>query len=562
MTPSRHHKMAAPHHHKMATTNLELQVIAPAQHHKRISLQHPNITELFEVIATPDVLYLVMEHVREGDLREHLESHGPLSERQARAAFRQVVSALQYCHRRGIAHRDLKPDNILLDEDGTVKLADFGFGRRVSDDSKLSTFCGTFYYMAPEVLRQEPYDGRKADVWSLGVTLYRTVTGTVPFQGQSLAKIKRQVLAGQFEAPPRMSREGKQLLRWLLTVDPSQRPTLDEVMQHPWLNRGQEELRPYSEPPGGDLDPQVLEMMQMLGFEPDQVEQSVGERKYDREMGTYLILRMMETKMPGRKVKVRPYRSPDSSDISSSYEAAQPSDGGTEEGSQPSDGGTEEGSQPSDGGAEEGSQPSDGETEEGSQPSDGETEEGSQPSDGGTEEGSQPSDGGTEEGSQPSDGGTEEGSQPSDGGAEEGSQPSDGGAEQSSILPHYLCFNVTGPPPSLESMTTPPPLESVEFGTAPPSPDLQLGPGGSPATHSRCLHSSSSSIRGAAPEGAAPESCRQAGQPEGSTPASSSAHSQGRPGLARRAFRAFLKFTCCGLPTRKRRSKRNKVHPM
>ncbi|KAK1333016.1 hypothetical protein QTO34_006549 [Cnephaeus nilssonii] len=203
-------------------------------------------------------------------------------------------------------------------------------------------------------------------------------------------------------------------------------------------------------------------------------------------MGTYLILRMMETKMPGRKVKVRPYRSPDSSDISSSYEAAQPSDEGLKRGLSHLMGGLKR----------------------------------------------------------------------------EGSQPSDGGAEESSILPHYLWFNVTGPPPSLESMTTPPPLESVEFGTAPPSPDLQLGPGGSPPTHSRRLHSSSSSIRGAAPEGAAPESCRQAGQPEGSTPASSSAHSQGRPGLARRAFRAFLKFTCCGLPTRKRRSKRNKVHPI
>ncbi|XP_054584507.1 serine/threonine-protein kinase MARK2-like [Eptesicus fuscus] len=269
------------------------------------SLQHPNITALFEVVTTPDMLFLVMEHLREGDLRQRLENHGPLSERQARAAFRQVVSALQYCHRRGIVHRDLKPDNILLDEDGTVKLADFGFGRRVSDDSKLSTFCGTFYYMAPEVLRQEPYDGRKADVWSLGVTLYKTVTGTVPFQGESLAKIKAQVLAGQFEAPHRMSRQGGQFIRWLLTVDPSQRPTLEEVMRHPWLNRGQEELRPYSQPPGGDLDPQVLELMQSLGFEPDQVEQSVGERKYDRDMGTYLILKKMETKMPGRKVKLR-----------------------------------------------------------------------------------------------------------------------------------------------------------------------------------------------------------------------------------------------------------------
>ncbi|XP_054585318.1 serine/threonine-protein kinase MARK2-like [Eptesicus fuscus] len=213
------------------------------------SLNHPNITELFEVIATPDKLYLIMEHVREGDLREHLENHGPLSERQARAAFRQVVSALRYCHQRGIAHRDLKPDNILLDEARTVRLADFGFSRRVSDDCKLSTFCGTFHYMAPELLQREPYDGRRADVWSLGVTLYRTLTGTVPFHADSFAKMRDQVLAGQFEVPPFMTRKGSNFLKTLLTVDPSQRSTLEEVMQHPWLTVGQEEeLRPYSEP--------------------------------------------------------------------------------------------------------------------------------------------------------------------------------------------------------------------------------------------------------------------------------------------------------------------------
>ncbi|KAK1333707.1 hypothetical protein QTO34_006093 [Cnephaeus nilssonii] len=180
----------------------------------------------------------------------------------------------------------------------------------------------------------------------------------------------------------------------LLTVDPSQRPTLDEVMQHPWLSVGREELRPYSEPPGADLDPQVLETMQSLGFEPDQIERSARERRFDRVMGTYRILKQMETRMPGLRVKVRPYRSPDSSDLSSSYEAAPPSDGGTGEASQPSDGGAEDTSQPSDGGTGEASQPSDGGAEDASQPSDGGAEEGSQPSDGGTEEVSQPSDGG------------------------------------------------------------------------------------------------------------------------------------------------------------------------
>ncbi|KAK1333669.1 hypothetical protein QTO34_006055 [Cnephaeus nilssonii] len=353
--------------HELTGTEVVVKAISlkgfPRYHREVYSLQnlnHPNITKLFEVITTPDKLYLVMEHVRGGDLREHLENHGPLSERQARAAFRQVVSALRYCHQRGIAHRDLKPDNILLDEDGTWKLADFGFSRKVSDDCKLSTFCGTFHYLAPELLQREPYDGRRADVWSLGVTLYRTVTGTVPFHADSLAKMRDQVLAGQFEVPPFMTRKGKHFLRMLLTVDPSQRPTLDEVMQHPWLSVGREELRPYSEPPGGDLDPQVLETMQSLGFEPDQIERSARERRFDRVMGTYRILKQMETRMPGLRVKVRPYRSPDSSDLSSSYEAAPPSDGGTGEASQPSDGGAESASQPSDGGTGEASQPSDG----------------------------------------------------------------------------------------------------------------------------------------------------------------------------------------------------------
>ncbi|XP_028002142.2 serine/threonine-protein kinase MARK2-like [Eptesicus fuscus] len=266
-------------------------------------LNHPNITKLFEVIATKDKFFLVMEHVSGGDLLEYLENYGQMNEGEARTVFRQVVSAVQYCHQRGIVHRDLKPDNILVDSDMTVKLADFGFSREVSND-KQSTFCGTICYSAPEILQRHTYDGRKTDVWSLGVVLYRMLTGVVPFEGDNFVNVKRQIISGHYHLPHFMSREVKKLLRKLLTVNPSRRPTLEDVMKDPWLNKGQEEtLRPYSELPWGDLDPQVTEMMQSLGFKQDDIQESVAQRKFDRVMSTYLILRMMKTKMPGRTIR-------------------------------------------------------------------------------------------------------------------------------------------------------------------------------------------------------------------------------------------------------------------
>ncbi|EPQ20094.1 Serine/threonine-protein kinase MARK2 [Myotis brandtii] len=290
------------------------------------SLNHPNITQLFEVIATQDKFFLAMEHVSGGDLLEHLQNYGTMNEGEARAVFRQVVSAVQYCHQRGIVHRDLKPDNILIDGDMTIKLADFGFSREVSDD-KQNTFCGTVCYSAPEILQRHTYDGRKTDVWSLGVVLYRMLTGVAPFEGDSIVNVKRQIVSGHFHVPHFMSKEVQKLLRKLLTVNPSQRPTLEDVMKDPWFNKGgKEKLSPYSEPPWGELDPQVIEIMQSLGFKQDDIQESITQRKFDRAMGTYLILKMMRTKMPGRKIRVRPYRSPGTSSMSSSQEVGQPFD--------------------------------------------------------------------------------------------------------------------------------------------------------------------------------------------------------------------------------------------
>uniref|UniRef100_A0A3Q2IBF2 non-specific serine/threonine protein kinase n=1 Tax=Equus caballus TaxID=9796 RepID=A0A3Q2IBF2_HORSE len=122
-------------------------------------LRHPHILRLVEVMESEETVFIISEYVRGGNLLDHLMEHGPLTEEEARGWFRQLVSALQYCHRRGVIHRDLKPENVLLDPAGSAKLADFGFCS-LDPGGPLSTFCGTPGYMAPEVMQLQPYDGR------------------------------------------------------------------------------------------------------------------------------------------------------------------------------------------------------------------------------------------------------------------------------------------------------------------------------------------------------------------------------------------------------------------
>lgn len=137
-----------------------------------------------------------------------------------------------------------------------IKLADFDFAKETKGQ-KLSTCSGTICYIAPEVFKQHDYDGCKADVWSLGVTLCQAVMGKLPFWGNNLQRQREKILAGKFGVPYFLSRQGQNFVNGILTVDPNQRPTMEEVMEDPWLNTVQEEepRRPYIEPPQEDLGP-------------------------------------------------------------------------------------------------------------------------------------------------------------------------------------------------------------------------------------------------------------------------------------------------------------------
>ncbi|XBJ19295.1 hypothetical protein VPH35_010284 [Triticum aestivum] len=212
-------------------------------------VRHPNIVRLFEVMATKSKIYFVMEFVRGGELFARV-AKGRLKEDTARRYFQQLISAVGFCHARGVFHRDLKPENLLVDERGDLKVSDFGLSA-VADqfhpDGLLHTFCGTPSYVAPEMLARRGYDGAKADIWSCGVILFVLMAGYLPFHDQNLMAMYRKIYRGEFRCPRWFSRDLTSLLNRLLDTNPETRITMAEVMQSRWFQKGFRPVRFYVE---------------------------------------------------------------------------------------------------------------------------------------------------------------------------------------------------------------------------------------------------------------------------------------------------------------------------
>ncbi len=172
-----------------------------------------------------------MEYVGKNSLHSFLKSktNRQLSEQEARSIFTQICSGVSYCHAKHIVHRDLKLENILLDDFNNVKIIDFGFSITIDPEKKLNVFCGTPSYMAPEIVAKLYYRGNAADVWALGVCLFAMLCGRFPFRGFDEKDLYSKIKKGKFDFPNHLNPDAKALLERILKINPSDRPTVDQV---------------------------------------------------------------------------------------------------------------------------------------------------------------------------------------------------------------------------------------------------------------------------------------------------------------------------------------------
>ncbi|XP_013394429.1 testis-specific serine/threonine-protein kinase 1 [Lingula anatina] len=200
------------------------------------NLEHPGMIELYEAAESVNNLYLVMELAENGDLLDYILKHGYLSEEEARRIFRQILDVVKYCHDNYICHRDIKCENVLLDEELNVKLTDFGFSCPTSEGDLLTQRCGSYAYAAPEILDGDPYEGFKTDIWSMGVTLYAMLCGKLPFHEEDI-DILRISMNDRIHFTRHISKDAKTLIRAMLCPNPKKRITLEEICHSSWLSK-------------------------------------------------------------------------------------------------------------------------------------------------------------------------------------------------------------------------------------------------------------------------------------------------------------------------------------
>lgn len=194
-------------------------------------IEHPNILKLYDVLETPDKLYLILEHVKGGELFDYITKKGRLDRDEALKLFAQIVQGLEHCHLHSICHRDLKPENLLLDERRNIKIADFGMAQLMKE-GLLSTSCGSPHYASPEVIHGGQYDGKRSDVWSIGVILYALITGSLPFDDDHLPSLLQKVIKGHYFTPPWVPEDIADLISKMLVVDPHKRLPMAHIKFH------------------------------------------------------------------------------------------------------------------------------------------------------------------------------------------------------------------------------------------------------------------------------------------------------------------------------------------
>ncbi|EPS42726.1 hypothetical protein H072_3311 [Dactylellina haptotyla CBS 200.50] len=278
-------------------------------HHHR-QLIHPHIVRLYEVVVTESLVWMVLEYCPGAELYDYLIKNGRLSNETAQKIFAQLVGAVAYVHQKNCVHRDLKLENIMLDKHENVKLCDFGFTREYERLRPLQTFCGTVCYSAPEMVKGEKYLGQAVDVWSLGVILYALLCGELPFDEDDETSTKLKILNDEPKYPEHLSEDAVSLIKSLLSKRPISRPTLLEILTHPFLSlygNQQKNILAVQQPTpfSTHIERVTLDRMKSAGVQIDAVVESVRAQKCDNLAGWWNLLIEKELRKEKRRQKRR-----------------------------------------------------------------------------------------------------------------------------------------------------------------------------------------------------------------------------------------------------------------
>ena len=242
-------------------------------------VRHLNVVELYEVMASKAKIYFVMEYAKGGELFNKV-AKGKLKEDIARKYFQQLISAVDFCHSRGVYHRDLKPENLLLDENGNLKVSDFGLSALAESkhqDGLLHTTCGTPAYVAPEVINRKGYDGAKADIWSCGVVLFVLLAGYLPFHDSNLMELYRKIGKAEFRYPNWFPQEVRRLLSKILDPNPKTRISIAKIRENSWFQKGLDPALRTAET--GEKEPAALEVEAVFGPNENSTSSTAGENQ-------------------------------------------------------------------------------------------------------------------------------------------------------------------------------------------------------------------------------------------------------------------------------------------
>jgi len=214
-------------------------------------LNHPNITKILEVFEDDDYILISMEYINGGNLFSFVKKRRKLSEKTAKYLFKQIILGIQHIHSHKIVHRDIKLENILIDLNNNIKICDFGIGKILTYKKQLLyDKCGTPMYMAPEILlssKNHGYEGYPVDIWSAGISLYIMLSGTLPFNlknnenssmdesSENNIELQYSIINNDPKYIEKISDEARDLLKGLLNKNPNKRLTIDQILNHPWL---------------------------------------------------------------------------------------------------------------------------------------------------------------------------------------------------------------------------------------------------------------------------------------------------------------------------------------